>query len=160
MAARLSALGAGRPVSPRIFLVHTSVRGWVDTRAIVLLEGLGQLKKETNKFIGTWTSDLPACVVMPQPTALPRAPIRATIEEIIETAFTIVFVPRRYKGTPSATSLSVEAGSSTSTVALWVTGDNEKGSQCLGVYLGQPVPEGYKYGVLALQVVRVSNLRE
>jgi hypothetical protein len=53
----------------------------------------------------------------------------------------------------------VEAGSKTSTVALLVVGDDEKGTQCRGVYLGHPVPGGYKYGDLALQVGGVSNLR-
>jgi hypothetical protein len=42
---RLSALRAGRPLTPGKFLVLISVRGWVDSRAIVRLGGLGQLKK-------------------------------------------------------------------------------------------------------------------
>jgi hypothetical protein len=50
----------------------------------------------------------------------------------------------------SATWFSVEAGSSTCTVALRVKGDG-KWTQYLGLYLGHPVPEGYKYGDLALQ---------
>jgi hypothetical protein len=44
MAVRLSTLCAGRRLTPGRFLVLISVRGWVDPRAIVRLEGLGQLK--------------------------------------------------------------------------------------------------------------------
>jgi hypothetical protein len=44
MAVRLSALCAGRALPPGRFLVLISVRGCVDPRAIVQLEGLGQLK--------------------------------------------------------------------------------------------------------------------
>jgi hypothetical protein len=54
----------------------------------------------------------------------------------------------------------VEAESNISTVALRVVGGDEKGTQCLGVKLGHPVPGGYKYEDLALQVGRVSNLRQ
>jgi hypothetical protein len=39
---------------------------------LLRLEGLGQWKK-SNDLIGTWTRDLPACSIAPQPTTLPRA---------------------------------------------------------------------------------------
>jgi hypothetical protein len=54
----------------------------------------------------------------------------------------------------------VEAGTNTSTVALRVVGGDEKGTQYLVVELGHPVPGGYKYGNIALQVEKVSNLRQ
>jgi hypothetical protein len=44
MAVRLSALRTSRPSPPGRFLVLIFVRGWVDPRDIVLLEGLVQLK--------------------------------------------------------------------------------------------------------------------
>jgi hypothetical protein len=47
---------------------------------------------------------------------------------------------------------SGQAGSNTFTVALWVVGGDEKGTQCLGVQPGHPVPGGYKYWDLVLQV--------
>jgi hypothetical protein len=70
MAVRLSALSACRPLPPGRFPVLISVRGWVDPRAILQLEGLGKLKKSND--IGTRTRDLPACSIVPQPTTLPR----------------------------------------------------------------------------------------
>jgi hypothetical protein len=73
MAVSLSALPAGRPLPPGRFLVLISIRGWVEPRAIVRLEGLGKLKKKIH-LIGTRTRDLPACTIVPQPTTLPRAP--------------------------------------------------------------------------------------
>jgi hypothetical protein len=51
----------------------------------------------------------------------------------------------------------VEAGYNTSTVALRVVRGDGKGTQCPGVYLGHPVPGGYKYGDLTLQVGGVSR---
>jgi hypothetical protein len=65
----------GKIVSPtrRPFFTprKISIRGWVDPRGIVRLEGLGKLKKSTSSW--TRTGDLPACSIVPQPTTLPRA---------------------------------------------------------------------------------------
>jgi hypothetical protein len=68
MAVRLSASASATFYPPGRFLVLISV----DPRAIVRLEGLGQLKKIY--LIGTLTRDLPACSIVPQPITLPRAP--------------------------------------------------------------------------------------
>jgi hypothetical protein len=73
MAVRLSAILAGRSLPQGKFLVLISVTGCVDPRAIVRLEGLGQLRK-SNDFIGTRTRDLPIWSIVPQPTTLPRSP--------------------------------------------------------------------------------------
>jgi hypothetical protein len=72
MVARLSALRAGRFLTPERFLILIFVRGWVDPRARVWLEG--QLKKKSNDLIGNRNRGIPACSVVPQPTTLPRAP--------------------------------------------------------------------------------------
>jgi hypothetical protein len=53
---------SGRSLRQRGFLVLISVRGWVYLRAIVRLEGLGQLKN-SNDLIGNLTGDLPACSI-------------------------------------------------------------------------------------------------
>jgi hypothetical protein len=47
MVVRLSILGAGRHLTPGKFLVFISMRGLFDPRAIVQLEGYGQLKNPT-----------------------------------------------------------------------------------------------------------------
>jgi hypothetical protein len=60
MAARLSALRAGRCLAPGKFLVLIFVRGWVDPRAIVRMEGLGQLKNSPHPGLEPATFQLVA----------------------------------------------------------------------------------------------------
>jgi hypothetical protein len=73
MAIKLSAVRSGRPLPQERFLVLICVRGCVDPRAIVRLEGLDQLKKSRN-LIGIRSRNLPACSIVPQLTTLPRVP--------------------------------------------------------------------------------------
>jgi hypothetical protein len=54
-------------------LLFTFVRGQVNPRATVRLEGLPQ-PKQLMYLIEPLTRDLPACSTVPEPTALPRDP--------------------------------------------------------------------------------------
>jgi hypothetical protein len=56
---RLSALRAGRPLAPGRFLVVIFVIGWVDSRDIVRLEGLGKLKKKKNPMSSSGIESAP-----------------------------------------------------------------------------------------------------
>jgi hypothetical protein len=74
---KVVSLASRRFLLPGRFLVLISVRGWVDSRAIVRLEGLGKLKKFTSYV--TRTGDLPACTIVPEPTTLPRASVQLAL---------------------------------------------------------------------------------
>jgi hypothetical protein len=73
---RQSALEGGKFVSPThrppLPPGKIPVRGWVDPRATMRPEGLSL--KNSSDTIGNRTSNLPACSVVPQPTAPPRTP--------------------------------------------------------------------------------------
>jgi hypothetical protein len=58
-----------RPLPPGRFLVLISLRGWVDSRAIVRLEGLGRLKNPVT-LTGIEPATFRACSIVPQPTTL------------------------------------------------------------------------------------------
>jgi hypothetical protein len=76
MAVRLSALRAGRPLPPGRFLVLIPVRGCIDPRVIVRLEGLGQLKNPmTSSGIEPATFRLVA--------TLPIVPVRSAYQHYI-----------------------------------------------------------------------------
>jgi hypothetical protein len=77
MVVRLSVLRAGPALPPGTFLVLSSVRGCINLRALVRLEGLGKLNKISSDLIGIRARDLPASGVTPQATTLPRAPVRS-----------------------------------------------------------------------------------
>jgi hypothetical protein len=67
---KLSALRADRALLPRnIFWYSFLLQGESTPKAIVQLEGLGQLKK-CNDLIGTRTRDLSACNIAPRTTML------------------------------------------------------------------------------------------
>jgi hypothetical protein len=58
---------------PERFLVLNCVRGWVDLRAVVLLERLGKLKKKIHLLCDS-NRRPSGCSTVPQPTTLLRAP--------------------------------------------------------------------------------------
>jgi hypothetical protein len=70
MAENLPVLRAVHSLSPGRFLVLAYVRNWLNPR----LEGLRKLKN-TIGLVGIRISNLPDCIIMPQPTTLQRAPL-------------------------------------------------------------------------------------
>jgi hypothetical protein len=93
MAVRLSPSRAGRALPPGRFLVIISVRGWVNLRAILRLEGLSKLKK-VNDFIGNRALHLPVCSIESQPTKhrVPVGPRSSQIQVILQFVETFLHI--------------------------------------------------------------------
>jgi hypothetical protein len=73
MAVRLSALRAGCPLPPGIFLVLISVKRLSQPQGHSAAEKIRSVEK-SNDHMGNRNRDLPACSIEPQLTTLQRAP--------------------------------------------------------------------------------------
>jgi hypothetical protein len=109
MAVRLSALRAGRPLTPGRFLALISARGWVDPMAIMRLEELDQLKNRiTSSEIEPATFRLVALCLNQLRYRVPRTfYVRIKIIRHPSQNFVFIQIVRQcgYHGIPSVTKL-------------------------------------------------------
>jgi hypothetical protein len=105
------------PCPQKYILALISVKGWVSSRVMVRLEGLGKSKKY-NGLIRTPTSGLPPCSIASQPSTIQRAPNNIKIAHcsFIEVVYGVYVWElsssywRKLQEIPEATCLAVLVG--------------------------------------------------